>query len=99
MQIEITGHHLEITDALRQHIGKRLERLNQHQDSPLDYVHVVLEITKNTHQCDIKTHHGHDEFIAQGNDDDMYTAIDRAASKIERQLQNAKGRKIARRTH
>lgn len=98
MQTEITGHHIEITEALRRHINKRLERLNERQDKMLSHVHVVLQVSKNSHQCDIMTRHEHEEFVAHNADDDMYVAIDRATDKMERQLHDAKGRKLSRRT-
>ena len=99
MQIDITGHHLELTDAIRQHINARLSRLGQHLDNPPDHVHVVLEVEKNAHRCDIKTHCGGEDFFAHGEDAVMYAAIDRAADKMERQLRDAKNKKLSRRSH
>lgn len=98
MQIEITGHQMEVTDALRGHVNKRLERINQHQEPSLNYVRVVLEAAKNRHSCDMLTRNGQEEFVARGENADLYTAIDRAADKMERQLRNAKERKLSRRS-
>ncbi|MGI9297544.1 MAG: ribosome hibernation-promoting factor, HPF/YfiA family [Gammaproteobacteria bacterium] len=95
MQIEITGHHLDITDALRAHVGRRLARINGLQ-APR-HLHAVLNVDKKRHICDLMTRLEGEEFVARGEDDDMYAAIDRAAEKMERQLQSAKGRKTPRR--
>lgn len=97
MQIDITGHQMDVTEALRGHVNKRLERLNQHQEPSLNHVHVVLEVAKNHHTCNMRTHSGRDEFVAHGEDSDLYSAIDRAADKMERQLREAKERRLSRR--
>ena len=99
MQIEITGHHLEITDALRAHVDKRLLRINRRRNPPLAHMHAVLSVDKKRHICDLMTRVGADEFVARGEDEDMYSAIDRAVEKMERQLQTAKGRQQAHRGH
>ncbi len=99
MQIEITGHHIEITEALRARIGKRLGKINNHCRPPLQHMHVVLKVAKNQHVCDLMTRLGGEEFVVQCGGDDMYAAIDRAAEKMERQLQDAKGRKQSLRSH
>lgn len=97
MQIEITGHQMDVTEALRGHVNKRLTKLNQHQEPSLHHIHVVLEATKNRHSCNILTRNGHEEFVAHGEDADLYTAIDRAVDKMERQLRQDKERRLSRR--
>ncbi|MGI9306777.1 MAG: ribosome hibernation-promoting factor, HPF/YfiA family [Gammaproteobacteria bacterium] len=99
MQIEITGHHLDITDALRLHIGKRLEKINARRSPPLQYMHAVLSVSKKRHSCGLLARLDSEEFSAQCDASDMYAAIDGAAEKMERQLQSAKGRRAARRNH
>lgn len=96
MQIEITGHHLEITDALRAHVERRLSRIDGRR-RVLQNVHVVLNVDHKRHLCDLMTRLEGGEFVARGEDDDMYAAIDRAAEKMERQLHDAKERKTAHR--
>lgn len=96
MQIEITGHHLDITDALRAHVGRRLARINELR-TPQQHLHAVLNVNKKRHICDLMTRMDGEEFVSRGEDEDMYAAIDRAAEKMERQLQSAKGRKTSRR--
>ncbi|MDM5147463.1 ribosome-associated translation inhibitor RaiA [Candidatus Persebacteraceae bacterium Df01] len=98
MQIDITGHHVEITDALRQHTIKLLERLNSHRETSLQNIRVVLQVSKNVNGCGIMTRYNQEEFVVNCQESDMYAAIDRAVEKMERQLQNAKGRKLARRS-
>lgn len=97
MQIDITGHHLDITAALRTHIDKRLGRLPRRHNPPPAHIHVVLSVVKKRHVCDLLTRIDNEEFVAQCDSSDMYVAIDRAVEKMERQLQSAKGRKQAHR--
>lgn len=97
MQLDITGQHLDITDALRQHLNKRMQRLNKHRETPLGHLRVVLQVNKNTHTCDMMTRYDSEEFVVQCSESDMYAAIDRAIDKLERQLRDAKTRKISRR--
>ena len=96
MQTDITGHHITITDALRGHVNKCLQRLLNRQKM-LHNVHVVLSVDNKHHICDIVTRMGQDEFVARGDDENMYSSIDRAVEKLERQMQSAQGRKNARR--
>ena len=97
MQIEITGQHLEITDALRAHVERRLTRAVGHRRPPPQYAHVVLHLDGKRHVCDLMTRLDGGEFVAQGADGDMYAAIDRAAEKLERQMHDAKERKTSHR--
>lgn len=41
MQINISGHHLEITDALRAYVGDKFSRLERHFDQ-ITSVQVIL---------------------------------------------------------
>lgn len=99
MQIDITGHHMEITDGLRQRVEEIIGRLNNHTDTAIGRAHVVLEVIKQQHHCDIRLTIGGDTFIAQDNADDMYVAIDHAAGKIHRQMQDSKNRQKVSRRH
>ena len=99
MQIEITGHHLDITDALRAHVEKRLMRIDGRRRPALQHMHVVLNVEHKRHMCDMMTRLDGEEFVSRGDEGDMYTAIDSAAEKMERQLQDAKERKNPRRGH
>lgn len=97
MRIEVTGHHLEVTPALRARVRRRLAQLNSHRQPPLAHVSVVLSVSQNRHSCDLLARLGSKEFKARGEGSDMYAVIDQAAAKMERQLESAKGRKLARR--
>ncbi len=97
MQVDITGHHLEVTAALRAHIGKHCRHIAEQVRPPPGRAHVVLRAGKNVCSCDMLLRVGENEVVAKGEDADMYAAIDRSAEKILRQLREKKGRRLARR--
>ena len=86
MQVHITGRHVEITESIREHIFAKIERclsgLTRVQD-----VQVVLELQKRTHTAEVIVkgkNHIHVE--AEEESENMYTSIDQAIEKVERQL-------------
>ena len=86
MQIHITGRHVNITDAIREHIYEKLERclsgLSRVQD-----VQVILELQKRTHTAEIVVKgKNHIHLEAESESENMYLSIDQAIEKIERQL-------------
>ena len=97
MQTEITGHNVEISETLREHFEKQTRRINQRVLPPPESLHAVLRVEKTSSYCDINMLWDGKPYSAQGVDDDMYVAIDRAIDKISRQIGNNKGRKLARR--
>jgi len=86
MQVHITGRHVEITDGIRDHIYAKLERslsgLSRVQD-----VQVVLELQKRTHTAEVIVKgKNHIHIEAEEASENMYTSIDQAIEKVERQL-------------
>ncbi len=90
---------MEITDALRQRIAEVIQHLDEHTDSPIGHTHVILEVSKQQHQCDMQIQIGSDNFVAKDHADNMYTAIDRVADKIRRQMEKIKSRQKDSRRH
>jgi putative sigma-54 modulation protein len=86
MQVHITGRHVTITDAVREHIYQKIER----SLSGLSRVHdiqVTLDLQKRTHMAGIVvTGKDHIHLEAEEESDNMYKSIDQAIDKIERQL-------------
>ena len=95
MQISLTGRHVEITTALREHIEKKLDKLHSYGDSIID-VRVVLSVEKYRKFAEITIlGRGATKLHSQEATDDMYASVDKAIEKIERQLKRhiAKKRK------
>ena len=47
MNLTISGHHLEVTPALRTYVTSKLDRINRHFDQVVD-VRVLLSVEKQT---------------------------------------------------
>lgn len=89
MQIQLTGQHIEITDALRQYVNDKLERLSRHFDH-VGNVHVVLSVEKLRHKAEATVHLNGGTVFADIVADDMYAAIDGLVDKLDRQVKKYK---------
>ena len=89
MQINLTGHHVEITDALRQYVTNTIERLERHFDYVTN-VHVVLSVEKLQHKAEATMHMSGADVFADSVDEDMYAAIDGLVDKLDRQVKKHK---------
>ena len=55
MQINLTGHHVDITEPLRNYVNEKFERLERHFDNGKD-VNVVLSVEKLRHTAEATMH-------------------------------------------
>ncbi len=86
MQLNISGHHVDITSALRSYVSEKLERLERHFDKVTN-VHVVLSVEKVRHKAEATLHiGGGGQVHANAEQDDMYAAIDSLIDKLDRQV-------------
>ena len=84
MQVSLSGHHVEITDSLRNYVNEKIERLDRHFDQALD-IHVVLTVEKLRHKAEATMHVSGANMHADCVQDDMYAAIDGMVDKLDRQ--------------
>lgn len=85
MQISITGHHVELTDPLKQYVKEKLGRVEQYFDNVIDG-HVVLRHEKIRNHAEVNLNVAGAVLHASTEDKDMYAAIDELADKLERQV-------------
>ncbi|RYZ86757.1 MAG: ribosome-associated translation inhibitor RaiA [Moraxellaceae bacterium] len=85
MQINISGHHLEVTESLREYVSSKLERLNNHHDR-ITNIHVILSVDKLVQKAEATVHVSGKDLFADATNDDLYAAIDALADKLDRQL-------------
>jgi putative sigma-54 modulation protein len=85
MNLHLTGHHLEITPAIRDYVNTKLVRINRHFDHVID-VSVVLTVDKLSHKSEATVHVRGKDLHAECIDADMYAAIDGLADRLDRQL-------------
>jgi putative sigma-54 modulation protein len=85
MQVNVSGHHLEITDALKSHVDTKLERLERHFDR-ITNVNVILKVEKQRQKAEATIRISGGEVFADAQAEDLYAAIDLLADKLDRQL-------------
>jgi putative sigma-54 modulation protein len=85
MQLTITGHHLEITNPLKEYVENKLERLQRHFDQ-ITAIHVILTVEKMVQRAEATIHIAGGDLFAHAESEDMYAAIDALADKLDRQL-------------
>ncbi|MCL2647382.1 MAG: ribosome-associated translation inhibitor RaiA [Phycisphaerales bacterium] len=93
MVVTISGRHLEITPALRQHAQERAEKLPKYYDL-INAVEIVLEASsgkQNRAEIIVSAEH-RDTFVAHHDGDDLYGCIDQAFHKIQQQIVEHKKR-------
>jgi putative sigma-54 modulation protein len=85
MNLQLTGHRLDITPAIRDYVIAKLERVNRHFDHVID-VSVVLSVDKLRQKVEATIHVRGKDLHAESVDADMYAAIDALADKLDRQV-------------
>lgn len=93
MQINISGHQLDVTEALRNYMDEKFMRLQRHFDR-ITSAQVVMSVEKLKKKVDATLHLAGGEVIASSEHDDMYAAIDSLVDKLDRQLIKFKEKKI-----
>jgi len=97
MQINVSGHHVEVTDALRSYVETKLDRLSRHFDH-INHMDVILSVEKLRQKAESTVRLAGGEIFADAESDDLYAAIDMLADKLDRQLIKQK-EKIKDRNH
>lgn len=85
MQINLTGHHIDLTPALRSYVNDKFERLERHFDQVID-VHVILTVEKLRQKAEATMHLSGGTLHADATQEDMYAAIDALVDKLDRQV-------------
>ena len=89
MHVSITFRHLEATEALKNHVEEKMEKLNKFLVHPTE-CHVILCVEKFRHQCEVTLKGGQLHLTALATDENMYASIDLAAHKLENQIRKHK---------
>ena len=89
MQINLTGHHMDITPALRSYVQDKFGKLERHFDH-MTNVHVILTVEKERQIAEATIHINRGNLFADARTDDMYAAIDSLVDKLDRQVKKHK---------
>lgn len=89
MHIILSGHHVDVTDALRSYVNDKMGRLERHFDNVTE-LHVVLSVEKLQQKAEATVHLSGNKLHADAVDADMYAAIDALVDKLDRQVKKHK---------
>lgn len=95
MQVNISGHHVELTSALRDYVSKKLDKLVGHYDH-ITNVQITLSVEKMRQCAEATFHISGANVVASAEHEDMYAAIDLLTDKLDRQLVKHKEKKLNR---
>ena len=89
MQLDITGHHVEVTEPLKEYVASKLNKIERHFDLVSD-VHCILTVEKLRHKAEATVSVNGARIYADNTEADMYAAIDGLADKLERRVRKHK---------
>jgi len=89
MQLNVSGHHLEVTDSLRGYVENRIEKIERHFDLVSD-IHFILTVEKLRHKAEATINVNGGTIYADATEEDMYAAIDGLVDKLDRRVRKHK---------
>ncbi len=95
MQINISGHHVELTDSLKDYTSEKLQKLVRHADDIVS-IQAILSVEKSRQKAEATVHVKGADLFANAESEDMYAAIDSLADKLDRQVLKHKEKVTAR---
>ena len=85
MQLNLTGHHVEITPAMRGYVEEKLQKLERHFEH-VTGIHCILTVEKLRHKAEARVNLSGGSLFADAVEDDMYAAVDSLVDKLDRQI-------------
>jgi len=89
MNLNVSGHHIDLTDALRNYVYDKMQRIERHFDHVIDG-EIVLEVEKLRHKAEATLKVSGSTLHAEAVASDMYAAIDLMIDKLDRQTRKYK---------
>ncbi len=89
MQVNLTGHHVEITEPLRDYVNTKMARVVRHYDGLTD-ARCVLTVEKLRHKAEATVLVAGNQIHAESVAEDMYAAIDGLVDRLDRQVRKHK---------
>jgi putative sigma-54 modulation protein len=89
MDVTVAGHHVDVTDSLREYVESKMERLERHSDQMTD-IHCILTVEKLEHRAEATIHLNGGTIHADSVEPNMYAAVDTLIDKLDRQVKKHK---------
>ena len=94
MNLNLTGRHLEITPAIREHVIGKLDKVKRHFDNVID-INVILSVDKLQQKAEASLHISGKKLFAETQDSNLYVAIDSLVDSLDRQVIKHKEKRTA----
>lgn len=95
MQINVSGHHVEVTESMQAYVEEKLSKLTKHTDA-ITSGQVTLTVVKDRQTAEATIHLTGNDLNAKAEHEDMYAAIDLMVDKLDRQVIKHKEKTLAR---
>jgi putative sigma-54 modulation protein len=96
MNLNLTGRHLDITPAIREHVNGKLGKVKRHFDNVID-INVILSVDKLKQKAEASVHVSGKTIFAETEDANLYVAIDSLFDSLDRQVLKHKEKNTAQR--
>ena len=93
MQLNVSGHHIEVTESLRSYVGTKIDKIARHFDLVSD-VQCILTVEKLRHKAEAKAKVNGGMIYCDHTEEDMYAAIDGLVDKLERRVRKYKEKMV-----
>jgi len=85
MNLSVSGHHVDVTPAIRLYVTGKMQRISRHFDHVID-IDVILTVEKLKQKAEVNVHVRGKNIHCECDDGDMYAAIDVLVDKLDRQI-------------
>lgn len=85
MNVQLSGHHVEVTPAIRNYLTDKLSRVKRHFDQAIE-VHATFSVERSFQKAALRLHSKGHDFHAEDVENDLYAAIDLVVDKLDKQV-------------
>jgi len=93
MQLNVSGHHIEVTESLREYVESKIEKIERHFDLVSD-VSCILTVEKLRHKAEATANVNGGTIYVDNTEEDMYAAIDGLVDKLDRRVRKYKEKSV-----
>jgi ribosomal subunit interface protein len=90
MKIKISGHHVEITEGIKQSIENKFAKISKHYPSIMT-LDSTITVEPHLQKLEVTTLYEGERITVNASDKQLYAAIAKVAKKLERSLSHRKG--------
>ena len=89
MQVRITGRNIQLTEAMKNYVNKKIKRLEKYLEEPIS-IQVILNVEKFRHIAEVNISSKTGNFYGSEESHDIYASIDMVMDKLEEQVRRRK---------